>query len=218
MAPKIKRKLTKYKTSLELTHAVLKPNGAVQVIDCQFCIAFGREANIAVVAAAVGSGGNKGGREMPPPVMPLGLADMHISVFQDIVAGVKDMLVLTFFPNAPKQACKDHHALKRDIQNSQSLKKRFKDACEGPAFQQCWNPAASKYGLLRKLAGGFASFFPGGRAVESDFSILNQDKSPQRSRLADLSTEEGFHARRWPLMEEFEAACRVVVSCSRVLT
>lgn len=59
----------------------------------------------------------------------------------------------------------------------------------------------SQFTMLRAIAAGFETIFPGSSSVESDFSHLRQDKSPQRSRMYDLSVEGKFHARQWDEIE-----------------
>lgn len=92
----------------------------------------------------------------------------------------------------------------KDIQRGGTLKSEFENAAEKPTatFKECWAPASGMYENPRIVSGGFATIFPGSSTVESEFSIRNQDKSPQPSRLAELTVEGGFHARQWNQMEE----------------
>lgn len=142
-------------------------------------------------------------REMPPSVRPLGIAALETADFQEVVMGVKRRIKEGLGPNAPRDACSEHKQLQRAVSRDGSLKKNLEAAASGAAatFSTCWEPPGIFYPTLRKVAAGFAYIFPGQSAVESEFSVLRQDKSPQRSRMADLTIEGGFHARQWDLME-----------------
>lgn len=119
-------------------------------------------------------------REMPPPTRPLDLAAMPVSDFQDLTMDVKRRLVSVLGSDAPRQACFETRDLWRDMQRGGTLKEEFLEAVQKPTatFQEYWDPAGSKYKALRKVAGGFATIFPGSSAVESEFSTVNRDKSP----------------------------------------
>jgi hypothetical protein len=101
----------------------------------------------------------------------------------------------------------------KELQLALTRSPRLKAELEGMAakptasFQSCWLPVMPRYPNLREVAAGLATVFPGSSSVESDFSILKQDKSPQRSRLADLTVEGHFHARQWPELERLEKLC-----------
>lgn len=141
-------------------------------------------------------------REMPPPTRPLPLSRMPVRDFQDIINGVKRRVVAGLGSNAPRQACNEQSELRRLVNRDGDLKKSFEDAATTTAtFAECWAPAGAQFPTLRAIAAGFATIFPGSSPVESDFSLLRQDKSPQRSRMADLSVEGKFHARQWDEIE-----------------
>ena len=108
--------------------------------------------------------------------------------------------------NAPRVACDEQSELRRVVRRDGELKEAFKKAgTKTASFADCWAPAGVQFPMLRTVAAGFATIFPGSSPVESDFSILRQDKSPQRSRMADLSVEGKFHARQWEEVEVLAA-------------
>lgn len=145
-------------------------------------------------------------REMPPPTKPLGIAEMPVTDFQDIVNGVKRRIVAGLGSNAPREACDEHSELRKLVRRNGELKASFEVAdTKTSTFAECWAPAGTQFPMLRTVAAGFATIFPGSSPVESDFSILRQDKSPQRSRMADLSVEGKFHARQWEVVEVLAA-------------
>ena len=145
-------------------------------------------------------------REMPPPTRPLALAEMSVRDFQDIVNGVKRRMVAVLGGNAPRVACDEQSELRRVVRRDGELKEAFKKAgTKTASFADFWAPAGVQFPMLRTVAAGFATIFPGSSPVESDFSILRQDKSPQRSRMADLSVEGKFHARQWEEVEVLAA-------------
>eukprot|EP00173_Palmaria_palmata_P001766 Plantae.Rhodophyta-Palmaria_palmata.ctg20234.p1 GENE.Plantae.Rhodophyta-Palmaria_palmata.ctg20234~~Plantae.Rhodophyta-Palmaria_palmata.ctg20234.p1 ORF type:complete len:157 (-),score=15.84 Plantae.Rhodophyta-Palmaria_palmata.ctg20234:449-889(-) len=136
-------------------------------------------------------------REMPPPARPLQVTKVSTTDFQDGVLDVKRRLVSVLGAHAPRQACIEHVELRREMGRNGILKSTFEEAAEKETatFQECWAPAGTKFQTLRKVCSGFATVFPGSSPVESEFSIVNQDKRPQRSRTADLTVEGGLHAR-----------------------
>lgn len=147
-------------------------------------------------------------REMPPPTRPLGIASLSASDFQDIVRDTKQRIVSFFGADGPRTACFEQNELRKEISRDGNLKAELEKAASQPTatFKCCWEPLGVKYSVLRKIAAGFATVFPGSSPVESEFSILKQDKRPQRSRMADLTIEGGLHARQWQLLQDLEAA------------
>jgi hypothetical protein len=108
-----------------------------------------------------------------------------------------------------RAACEEHQALKSDCLRSPAAKDDLKGAAASPkaSFQSCWRPRFPGYSNIREVAVGLATIFPGSSSVESDFSILKLDKSPQRYNLADLTMEGQFYARQWRKLERLEALC-----------
>jgi hypothetical protein len=109
-----------------------------------------------------------------------------------------------------RAACEEHQALKRELLRSPDVKADFQRtaATTTASFQSCWRPLLPGYPNLREVAAGLATIFPGSSSVESDFSILKLDKSPQRSNLADLTIEGQFYSRQWRGLERLEAICK----------
>jgi hypothetical protein len=113
-----------------------------------------------------------------------------------------------------RAACEDHQALKRELLRSPDVKIDLQRTAAVPtaSFQSCWRPLLPGHPNLREVAAGLATIFPGSSSVESDFSILKLDKSPQRSNLADLTIESQFYARQWRELERLEAMCEITAT------
>jgi hypothetical protein len=69
-------------------------------------------------------------------------------------------------------------------------------------LDEIWGPLRDEVPTLRLFACGLAFEFPGSSTLESDFSILELNKSDSRSSLADLSEGE-FHARQWTELRDW---------------
>jgi len=66
-------------------------------------------------------------------------------------------------------------------------------------FTASWSTFGSRFPLLRSFLGGLASAFANTATVESDFSLISQTKTGQRSRIGAVPLEGSLHCRQ---MEE----------------
>jgi hypothetical protein len=146
---------------------------------------------------------------VPLPCRPLPLASMTSADFQSRMIKLKRRLKRHRSSDLARNACDEQRELQLALTRSPRLKTELEVAAAKPtaSFQSCWLPVMPGYPNLREVAAGLATVFPGSSSVESDFSILKQNKSPQRSRLADLSVEGQFHAQQWSELERLETLC-----------
>jgi hypothetical protein len=149
-------------------------------------------------------------RPIPLPCRPLPLTDLTSEEFLSRILKLRARLTRNRSAEFVRAACEEHQALKRELLRSPDAKAELKHAAAAPtaSFQSCWRPLLPRYPNLREVAAGLATIFPGSSSVESDFSILKLDKSPQRSNLADLTIEGQFYARQWRELERLEAMCK----------
>lgn len=144
---------------------------------------------------------------MPPPMRPLQLAELSVTECQDVILDVKRRLNSVRRVEAARQACAEHFKLRLAVAERRDagigVTKRVRES--NSDVEEYWAPVGVEYNMLRTVAGGFATIFPGSSPTESDFSILRQEKSQQHSRLADLTAEGMFHTRQWGEVEDLQA-------------
>jgi hypothetical protein len=108
----------------------------------------------------------------------------------------------------PHKVCSEHIGLKRDVNNSDDRKSKLEEAASraGAAdyVRACWEPLNGNYPHLRHFAGGLSTVFPGSSTVESDFSILQFEKSDHRTYFSDVCIEGIFHARQLEEVEQLQ--------------
>jgi hypothetical protein len=148
-------------------------------------------------------------RPIPLPCRPLPLAYLTSEEFLSRILNLRIRLTRNRSAELARAACEEHQALKLELLRSPAAKADFKRGAASPtaSFPSCLRPLLLGYSNLREVAAGLATIFPGSSSVESEFSILKLDKSPQRSNLADLTIEGQFYARQWRELERLEALC-----------
>jgi hypothetical protein len=143
-----------------------------------------------------------------PPAVPLSLLDMSPRSLQDSIVAMCSRLSLPLPSDFPHNVCSEHTGLKSDVNNSDDLKSKLEEAANraGAAdyFRTCCEPLNGNYPHLQHFAGGICTVFPGSSTVESDFSILNFEKSDHRTSLSDVCIEGIFHARQFEEVEQLQ--------------
>ena len=71
-------------------------------------------------------------------------------------------------------AVHEQDGLQTSLEDAQSHSKGF-------LFQNCWSPSGSNFYDLRQYCGGIASVMPGTICLESDFSLINWTKNPNKA-------------------------------------
>jgi hypothetical protein len=146
-------------------------------------------------------------RLIPLPCRPLPLVDLTSEEFLSRILKLRTRLTRNTSAEIARAACNEHQALKRELLRSPDAKAGLKRAAATPtaSIQTCWRLLLPRYPNLREVIADLATVFPGRSSVESDFSILKLDKSPQRSNLAARNIDGQFYTRQWRELERLEA-------------
>jgi hypothetical protein len=64
-----------------------------------------------------------------------------------------------------------------------------------------WAVCQNRFIRLQEFCGGLPTVFPGTAVVESDFSVVNYEKSANRQSLSDISLEGILHAKQFDLAQ-----------------
>ena len=74
-------------------------------------------------------------------------------------------------------------------------------ACDdGTDFTDSWCSVKGCFEALHRFCGGLASVFPGTSQVESDFSVLKDEKDIFRAAITDLSLESVLHSKQFDML------------------
>jgi hypothetical protein len=81
----------------------------------------------------------------------------------------------------------EHREFLRAISSEKPLREALEKHPKSFAFSDAWAVSQRRFSMITELYGVLATVFPGTATVESDFSIVNWEKSDYRSALTDLS-------------------------------
>jgi hypothetical protein len=147
---------------------------------------------------------SRGSRRLPP-VVPRELANMRTHAF---ISGVLEEQVARLLVTKDRQYVheieSEHRAFLKAVQMEKDLRDGLREQSNKLDFSDAWAVCQKRFPKLQEFWGGLSTVFPGTATVESDFSIVNWEKSDYRSALSDLTSEVILHCK------QFEAAAELV--------
>jgi hypothetical protein len=100
----------------------------------------------------------------------------------------------------------EHRELLRAIQCEDPLREALQKQGSATSFKDSWAVCQNRFIHLQEFCGGLATVFPGTAVVESDFSVVNYEKSANRQSLSDISLEGILHAKQFDLAQRLSQA------------
>jgi hypothetical protein len=95
----------------------------------------------------------------------------------------------------------EHRELLRAIQCEDPQKEALQKLDSATSFKDSWAVCQNRFIRFQEFCGGLATVFPGTAVVESDFSLVNYEKSANRQSLSDISLEGILHAKQFDLAQ-----------------
>ena len=130
-----------------------------------------------------------------PTILPCELVNLPINEFTKIIHRQQRRLLNTF-------TLSDIDIIEQEFLN---LKREFKKNInlfdENTMTFNSWN--GLNYPLLKMYCGGLSTVFLGTANVESDFSIVNFEKSDYRTSLSDFSLEGILHCKQYDQLNTY---------------
>jgi hypothetical protein len=95
----------------------------------------------------------------------------------------------------------EHRELLRARQCEDPLRKALQKHGSANSFIDSWAVCQNRFIRRHEFYGGLATVFPGTSVVESNFSVVNCEKSTNRQSLSDISLEGILHAKQFDLAQ-----------------
>ena len=92
---------------------------------------------------------------------------------------------------------KEHRNFRDAALNEPGLGQRLDAATDKLSFRDVWSGLHERWACLSAFCGGLSTVFPGTATVESDFSIVNFEKTTGRKALTDFSLEGILQAKQY---------------------
>lgn len=146
---------------------------------------------------------NESGNEAPA-VMPHELVRLEHSDFCSIVVNHRERLLARWTTNEIDLIEQEHQDLVLAYCSEPQLQSAL-NACDGSSsFNDAWSIVEGRFSTLLRFCGGLASVFPGTSQVESDFSVVKNEKDIFRMALTDLSLEGVLHSKQFDMLSSLE--------------
>lgn len=129
-----------------------------------------------------------------PPILPSELVKLSPRQFNQILRSQRERALATHSPEWIVKVEDDFKSFKKHVAHSSVAQEALKVEVEEQRqqcslFTQAWDIFKGRFNSLFEFCGGLSTVFPGTATVESDFSVLQWEKTPSRNGLSDLSLE-----------------------------
>ena len=140
-----------------------------------------------------------------PPVLPYELAALRSHEFNEIVTQQSQRYLAMYNAKELEILQEQHRNLIAAYRSEEILKRNIMDSKNSMSFSDGWKCIGSgRFTKLKEFCGGLATVFPGTLTVESDFSIVNFEKTEYRSALTDLSLEGILHSKQYTIIQSLK--------------
>ena len=135
-----------------------------------------------------------------PPVSPQDLVLIRNSEFSVIVRSQKERLLARWTLEVIDLIKHEHGELLNAVRCEPALKSTLDSLNGDSSFDESWGVVKDRFKYLQRFCGGVATVFPGTGQVESDFSILKNEKDGVRNSITNLSLEGVLHCKKMKMM------------------
>ena len=140
-----------------------------------------------------------------PPVLPYELVALRSHEFNEIVVQQSRRYLSIYNEKDLEMLQEEHRNLLTAYRSEEVLKKSIVDSKNSMSFSDGWKCIGSgRFTKLKGFCGGLATVFLGMSTVESDFSIVNFEKTEYRSALMDLSLEGILHSKQYTIIKSLK--------------
>ena len=149
---------------------------------------------------------NKASMEDAPPVYPAQRCQLRPRDFNSSVLGPRRARLAKFWSLSEiEKVERDHRDLCSAYKDEVALKKTIDAHHHKIMFNDAWDSMDGRFQALRRFSSGLATSFPNTTSVESDFSVLEWEKSSNRKSLTNLSLEGIFACKEHAQLKSIRA-------------
>jgi hypothetical protein len=142
---------------------------------------------------------NQSSTDALPPVLPHSLAAIRTGELCEMTRPHRARLASAGWTTQEVEQIEEDHRGLRVAASSEAHFKEMLDECtdEKTEFDEGWALCKGRFCRLKLFAGGLASMFPNTATVESDFSVIGNEKNVHRTSLTDFSLEGILHSKQF---------------------